>query len=325
MSPQRKNMAVARIQLLAVISMGWLVYTPCTLAGRATSMVPDTGTPLADALLDSYKPGDDRFSLLGNATKDDVFAEPYPHIFKTNALPQELYDALAEAFPPMSKAFKRGYPKNNVRVDMPAFKTLKNYDPNTVSHFPVHALWQRFVDYHISSAFYQKLSELAGEHIRKSYGNAVVYGNERFKGVSSRTLKRGDRKSSVDLDCQISYNTPTLTKSSVRGPHIDDSAKIYGSLFYMRHPNDTSKGGDFQVYNCNGACKPLPPSKIKSSAGHKVHTQFGSGTVSVAKTVPYQANTLVLFINSKRAVHGVTPRTPSRLPRIFVNLIGNRL
>ena len=135
-----------------------------------------------------------------------------------------------------------------------------------------------------------------------------MHGDARYKGVGTRTLKR-NAKSSVDMDCQISYNTPVLTKNSVRGPHIDDGAKIFGGLFYMRNPEDKASGGDFLVYDCKGACKPLPRDKIKSSAGHNVHTQFGPSTVKVAKKVSYAANSLVIFINSKRAVHGVTPRS----------------
>ena len=39
-------------------------------------------------------------------------------------------------------------------------------------------------------------------------------------------------------------------------------------------------------------------------------------------TIPSAANTLVMFINTIDSVHGVTPRSPSRVSRRLVNIIG---
>ena len=38
--------------------------------------------------------------------------------------------------------------------------------------------------------------------------------------------------------------------------------------------------------------------------------------------VPYQTNTLVLFLNSFNAVHGVTPRGVAPHTRMFLNIVG---
>lgn len=43
--------------------------------------------------------------------------------------------------------------------------------------------------------------------------------------------------------------------------------------------------------------------------------------IELVKTVPYERNTLVLFLNSLSSVHGVTIRQPSDRPRCFVNLV----
>ncbi|MEO6366004.1 MAG: hypothetical protein ABIO38_08170, partial [Luteimonas sp.] len=44
--------------------------------------------------------------------------------------------------------------------------------------------------------------------------------------------------------------------------------------------------------------------------------------VELAATVPYSSNTLVLFLNSLQAVHGVTPRQVTPRTRYFFNLVG---
>lgn len=141
--------------LLAVLVL--VHAAPLAMAGVFRPALPDGGTPLADAALEQYPRGSRKLSLLQFVNKSDVYATPYPHIAKKGALDPVLYKALEEAYPPLNKAFKRGYPKNNIRIDLPAFKTLKNYDDGKAdkSQAYVHPLWQRFVDYHISDSFYQ--------------------------------------------------------------------------------------------------------------------------------------------------------------------------
>lgn len=44
--------------------------------------------------------------------------------------------------------------------------------------------------------------------------------------------------------------------------------------------------------------------------------------IQVVKTVKYQSNVLVLFLNSIKSLHGVTVRSVANEPRLFLNLIG---
>lgn len=50
-------------------------------------------------------------------------------------------------------------------------------------------------------------------------------------------------------------------------------------------------------------------------------TQFEPEKLRLAAKVPYAANTLVMFINTPQALHAVTPRSFSSLPRRFVNIV----
>ena len=44
--------------------------------------------------------------------------------------------------------------------------------------------------------------------------------------------------------------------------------------------------------------------------------------VEVVKEVRYEANTYVLFLNSRHSVHGVAPREITPLTRRFINMVG---
>jgi hypothetical protein len=38
--------------------------------------------------------------------------------------------------------------------------------------------------------------------------------------------------------------------------------------------------------------------------------------------VPYRPNTLAFFVNAPKAIHGVTPRSVTPVPRRYVNFLG---
>lgn len=313
--------------------------------------VGNTGpTPLADAALAKYPPGDRRFSVLSRANFSNVGTKPYEHILVMNALEPELYAALEEAYPPLSKLMSLSAittPKSrvgsNVRRDIPAQTSLKGYNAEKDKNGElkgdgvVHRLWQRFVEYHISDLFYEDLSRLAGQHIAKKHGAKYVYGNKGYRYAGTRTYRpmpgaktqthmaAHSGSPSIDMDCQISFNTPVTKRSAVRGAHIDSAQKIFGALFYFKHAEDKSHGGDFNLYSCKKPCKPLPQNRIKTGNGHKAHTMYSPRDVHVAKVAPYSANTFVLFINSKMAVHGVSPRSVTKYPRRLINFIANRM
>ena len=112
------------------------------------------------------------------------------------------------------------------------------------------------------------------------------------------------------LDAQICINTPVTEKpSSVRGPHIDDPRKFLAGLFYFRHPEDDSSGGDFELYNLKHNRPLFRGQHVKKSHIERV------------ATVKYERNVLVLLINSLKAVHGVSIRSNTTWPRYFMNLV----
>jgi hypothetical protein len=119
-------------------------------------------------------------------------------------------------------------------------------------------------------------------------------------------------KQAISLDVNVGVNTPVVgPASSVRGPHVDNPIEVFAAMLYMAPKDTRDEGGDFVVYKKN------QPVRFVGKA--EVHPKF-CPTLSEHARVPYKRNTMVAFINSVHAIHGVTPRL-SRDFRRLVNFI----
>jgi len=108
--------------------------------------------------------------------------------------------------------------------------------------------------------------------------------------------------------CQPGLNTPSINSSRVRGPHLDNPSELYAGLFYMGSDDD---GGDLELYKWND--------KPKRFHGK---LEVEDECVGLVKTVPYRPNTYVMFLNTDKSLHGVTPRKSKHFRRL-VNVIGD--
>jgi hypothetical protein len=99
-----------------------------------------------------------------------------------------------------------------------------------------------------------------------------------------------------DLTSRILYseNIASETPYKIRGLHLDSGDKCLVGLWYFKHPEDTSSGGDLLLMN--------PKTKQ-------------------CKRIEYGSNVFVLFPNLTTAWHAVTPRQPSKYPRRYINLL----
>jgi hypothetical protein len=132
-------------------------------------------------------------------------------------------------------------------------------------------------------------------------------------------MRDADRfgRNDVLVEAMISGNTPVTAASSVRTTHVDAGNKLFSGLFYMRTPEDRSTGGDLTLSRFAERYR----GKDERFALFK-GPYVDDSHVEVVRTVPYAANTLVLFINSLDSLHGVTVRSETPHPRLFVNLVG---
>lgn len=242
-------------------------------------------------------------SLLAQATKADVIADPFPHIALKGALGDDTCLQLLEEFPSLEE-LNYGEPYgSNKRLGLPARDTLEN--PG------ICPAWREFVAYHTSAAFMHELLGLFEDHIRRIYPQLEdELGPMSEWRVGTREIASFE-DTDFQLDCQISANSPVVsTPDSVRAGHLDAPTKLFAGLFYMRHPDDRGEGGNLELSRFKRAPRGL--------RGPAVYETFSE----VCETVAYERDTLVIFLNSIGSIHGVTVRQLNPVPRYFVNLVG---
>jgi hypothetical protein len=241
-------------------------------------------------------------SILSKVSKTDIISEPFPHIVIQNALDSDLYDQLSKEYPGSELLASNKNIVSNTRYQISAHEAIGN---NQIS--PV---WQDFISHHVSHEFYQEVIDLFGSHIRALYPWLEESLGRNLEDLSTG-IRRKDPGKDVVLDCQPGVNSPVSTPTSVRGPHVDSPGELYAALLYMRDENDDSVGGDLDIYRIKD------PNHVFHGAA-ELKDQY----IEKVKTVKYEKNVLVFFINTPHSVHGVSVRSVTRSPRRLVNVIG---
>jgi hypothetical protein len=222
--------------------------------------------------------------------KPELVLEPYPHFVIDNALPQDIYEKLEKDWPKeqllSTEPFDQG-----ICYRLKADEMLK---PKKVSN-----LWKEFTKYHTSMEFYKQMT--------KVFGDLVPHIEDLT--LSPRGWDTGHDK--IGTDCQTVMHKPIDYSS--RTAHIDNPREIYAALLYMPYKEDRSTGGEFQIHETHDTI-----SEVNKNGGREVKEKAGR----IVKTIPYKANTLVVFCNnSTRCVHSVSARRDAVLHRRSVNII----
>lgn len=242
-------------------------------------------------------------SIIKNVTKSQIIEKPFPHLVLQNALPEELYKQLALSYPSLEIITKIKTPESNKRFNLSTSHALNS--------LTISSLWGDFLKTHTSQDFFNKFLDLFKEHILKTYPhfeNKVGKLDKLTTGIRGiNTFSHGK----VLLDAQFAINTPVFgTPTSIRGTHLDRPNKLFTGLYYFRHPEDSSKGGDLEI------CR------LKKQDLILREKEMDSQYFEVIKTIKYQPNTLVLFLNTINSFHAVTVREVTTFPRLFINLLG---
>jgi hypothetical protein len=238
--------------------------------------------------------------LLSNVKQGDIVTEPYAHYTRTDAVPLPLYEELAAGFPSLGVIV-------NDRTDIGSNEAVRMTMKKVLSDRRIPPLWREFFEDHTSAEYWRDVTRLFAVHFRREFPELEERVGRAYEDW--RVMPRGYAgEADVRLDCQFVMNTPVTRKSSVKTAHIDLCDKIFSALFYMRDPQDRSAGGDLGLYDWRRA-----PRFIKHRALHR--------DVSLVKTVPYRANSYLCFVNSEQAVHGVSPRDETEVPRRYINFI----
>lgn len=238
--------------------------------------------------------------LLEGVKRECVAAEPYPHMVIPDAVAPDVYRELEDGFPSLDSILGgRTEVGSNVAVRL----TVKQ----VLSERRATPLWREFFEYHTSREYWADVTRLYGDHMRKAFPTLEEKVGRRFEDW--RVKPRGfSGEADVRLDCQFVMNTPVTSVTSVKTAHVDLCDKIFTALLYFRDPADKVSGGDLDIYRWK-----REPRFIKHRSMER--------DVELVETVPYAANTYLCFVNSERAVHGVSPRGITSIPRRYINFI----
>ncbi|WKZ27340.1 MAG: hypothetical protein QY311_01100 [Candidatus Paceibacterota bacterium] len=242
-------------------------------------------------------------SLLGRITSAQIHKAPFPYVVIPNALDPDLCDALLRSFPPLS-AITGGEPYvSNQRFSYTAAEALDNAS--------LSREWRDMVSYHVSQSFFGEVLSRFKEHMQAQYPNISGH----IGGVDSWRVGMRNKDTFTDrdilLDAQISINTPVVDRaSSVKISHIDNERELFAGLLYLRDPRDDSQGGDLEIYRAKRQPRFHGPRLIANRFVEKI------------TSIPYTHNTFVFFLNTPHAIHGVSPRSVTRFPRLLFNVIG---
>ena len=230
-------------------------------------------------------------------TKDDLIQDPCPYFCIHDALPQTLYDQLISE-----------YPEAHMMQDGKTHFQARRYRQHEFVPGTVSPLWQEFVDYHNSRDYKDRVLDLFEPALEKYYPDFVP--QWRQADVSKRHQSPGtaeDAAGTIALEVQFVLNGQQDT--TVRTAHLDNSRELFAGLLYMRKPEDQSTGGDIQVFR-----------KLRSSPEYTGIREVNPDHVAPSGTVPYRANTMILFLNTHDTIHGVTPRIGATCVRRYINI-----
>lgn len=242
--------------------------------------------------------------LTRNICSDQILDEPFPLVIVKNVLPPQLIADIKSGLPPLEVLLDGNAFTSNQRFNYSATAVARNSTLASVVKDLVAA--------HLNQEFLDDIIRLFGAHILKQYPDF----EERFGALTA--LKAGIRGQTNDsncnilLDSQIAFNTPVeIGGTTVRGPHLDDPRKLFIGLFYLRLDGDDARGADLEIYRSK-----VEPARLD------ITRTANLADMELLETVKYEANTLVLFLNTPISFHGVKPRARTQHHRVFLNLLG---
>lgn len=239
-------------------------------------------------------------SILAGATPADVTAEPFAHLVRLGCLETGLFERLSTTMP--RPGFPAGTPQNYLALLNPFALDIWS---------GLNADWRAFADHHVSGAFYRELVGVLGSAIRRTHPTLEDRIGVSLEDASTiphhdPAVARDPKIAAIRLGFQFSYNTPVVRESSVREAHIDKRRRLVSALLYMPDRGDDA-GGDLALYRYRHS------RRLDDVAADLAD-------VEEVRRVAYEPNTLIVFVNSVDAVHGVLPRRPTTIARRYVNL-----
>jgi len=223
-------------------------------------------------------------------------AEPFPHRDWRGALDPQLYADLTATFP--LDQFGPVLGQDNRVHRLSSRKLLANAATS--------APWRALMTYLTSQAFWDELVEQFGGDLRRRHPHLEsMVGKPLRQWIATTRGKPGD----VWLEALAVINTPVISRAShVRGPHIDQPQKLWTGLLYMRADDDETEGGELCLHRALGG-----PRFFKCS--------IPRSRTAVERSIAYEANRLIAFVNGLDAIHSVSPRPVTPHVRRYLDIV----
>jgi hypothetical protein len=207
-------------------------------------------------------------TALGGAS---IVADPTPHMQIERVLPQDFYELLLRALPPAELFPDRDPIKQDFEIealdDAPVLsqRVWRFFDEQVVGQIVVPALLERFRD-----PVTRRYAEMGGERFGAA---AAAIPHRPFAG-------------------RIQLRRPGYHLR----PHMDPKRVALTGLFYFARPGDSEAFGT-ELFRLD------PP--IVASGLKTFFPEDAGATCTPVRTVPFRANTLLVFVNGG-AAHGAT-------------------
>ncbi|WP_341252084.1 2OG-Fe(II) oxygenase [Euzebya pacifica] len=233
---------------------------------------------------------------------DDVVVDPFPHAVVHDALPDEVYERLART--------RQAGPATgaNVRSVVPGWvlQRLPHVDP----------AWRDFVGRHLTVDMAVRVAEVVADHWAPPLPTAAALETASWSLVGADMIPPGlgdpmPADAEVRVDCRLeTISASPAEAGSHRQQHLDLPSRLFSALLYMRHPDDDTDGGGLVLYRWRDGAPTTFADDLELSADR----------VEPVVTVPYAPNTLVVFPNSPRALHGAEVRAATTFERAYAFL-----
>ena len=242
--------------------------------------------------------------VLARARQSQIVDDPFPHLVIHEALEPDYYRQLAAEFPAAEIILDGRTPVSNSNFRYAASAIL---DDARISD-----LWREFTRYHVSQEFFNEVRALFESRIRELHPRLESSVGETALPTGRAASVSASQSATLRSSASSRTGHPSTCARAAIGPHVDREVALYAGLFYMRDDHDDSEGGDLELYRFNAG---TPAFDAESR-------RVPDERVTRCKTIRYASNTLVFFLHSPYALHGVSPRSPTTFPRRHINFVG---
>ena len=247
-------------------------------------------------------------NFFNTVVQPEIIQEPFPHLIIENALPDNLANELLESMPKFNdikdKLFCTAYRFEDNGNPIEGSKyLLRRSKIAQIQEFP--EIWKHLIEFQSNKISIERWWQIFSKQISSYYPKQF----EELKAAESWNYGIRSNDSATDhdflVDAELVYHAPSSLTTQERGPHIKVRNKLMEFHYLLRHPNDDTKGGDFEIYKFKENCF------ITYDSQQQIKNK---NTLIPVKTIPYKHNQVIAWLNTPNTITAYSPRGPGIYP-----------